>query len=142
MAHGRSPSWAIPVHAILSVEQNKKKEKKRKRKGEIFLFFFWLLSLFFKQESELRRGPKNAHPGQKGCALSAARPFGLVFAVGRRGEKLRRSPFFLLSLAARPAQPNKTFLKRNIAFSFLIKLYYLYIYLVYRPEHGRTTRRT
>ena len=24
MAHGRSLSWAIPVHAILSVEQTKK----------------------------------------------------------------------------------------------------------------------
>ncbi len=36
MAHGRSLSWAIPVHAILSVEQTKKKEaplgEKRERK--------------------------------------------------------------------------------------------------------------
>lgn len=71
MAHGRSPSWAIPVHAILSVEQNKKKrEKEEKKRRDILLFFFWLLSLFFKQESELRRGPKTHTPVKKGVRLA------------------------------------------------------------------------
>ena len=71
MAHGRSPSWAIPVHAILSVEQNKKKKKLKKEKKFFSLFLFF----FSKQESELRRGAKGVLP------LLRAWPFGLVFAV-------------------------------------------------------------
>lgn len=80
MAHGRSPSWAIPVHAILSVEQNKK--KKTKKRKEIFLSFF---VFFSKQESELRRGAKGV------LLLLRAWPFGLVFAVCDRGVVLQHS---------------------------------------------------
>lgn len=91
MAHGRSPSWAIPVHAILSVEQTKKKNKK----GNIF----FPLSVFFsKQESGLRRGGGL-------CASRAAVWLG-VCCVACALLRAR-------SLAARLAQPNKTFLKKR-----------------------------
>lgn len=100
MAHGRSPSWAIPVHAILSVEQTKKKNKK----GNIF----FPLSVFFFQN-------KSPGSGEAGVFVLPARPFGLVFAVSRALFFVRAR-----SLAARLAQPNKTFLKKekNIAFFF------------------------
>ena len=53
MAHGRSPSWAIPVHAILSVEQTKKKKNKERKS-----FFPALCFFFFKTRvrAQARRG--------------------------------------------------------------------------------------
>ena len=90
MAHGRSPSWAIPVHAILSVEQTKKKKQRKE-------IFFSSLCFFFQN--------KSPGSGEAGVFVLPARPFGLVFAVSR-------APFYFVrarSLAARLAQPNKTF---------------------------------
>lgn len=66
MAHGRSLSWAIPVHAILSVEQTKKAPahgRPQKAAGARFYAF------------ELRARAQARHPSY------GARPFGLVFAV-------------------------------------------------------------
>lgn len=79
-----------------------KKKKTQERKS------FFPLSLFFFQN-------KSPGSGEAGVFVLPARPFGLVFAVSRALFFVRAR-----SLAARLAQPNKTFLKKekNIAFFF------------------------
>lgn len=106
MAHGRSPSWAIPVHAILSVEQNKKKKLKKEKK------FFSLFLFFFQNKSP------SSGEARKGFYYSSARgrlAWCLLCAIG-----VLFSNTLFAFLAARLAQPNKTFLKKekNIAFFF------------------------
>lgn len=122
MAHGRSPSWAIPVHAILSVEQNKKK-KRRKRGG--FKFSSLSLSFFL-----------NKSPGSgealwwcfKTTRQVRGRLAWCLLCVGE-GECWRKAspPFFFcflfpFSLAARLAQPNKNFLKKKHCVFLFFKL--------------------
>lgn len=120
----RGPSPCMPY----SVSNKQKKKNTRKE------IFFSSLSVFFsKQESGLRRGGGF-------CASRAAVWLG-VCCVACALLRAR-------SLAARLAQPNKTFLKKRkktlrffLIFKKLKNLNILSIF-VYRPEHGRTTRRT
>jgi len=114
MAHGRSPSRAIPVHAILSVEQTKKAPRRQKPGSTAF---------------ELRARAQARH-----ALLTRRRawPFGLVFAV--RCVGLAPPP-----ISSREAGAAKRVPKRNIALLFSTNNSTV---LVYRPEHGRTTRRT
>lgn len=97
MAHGRSLSWAIPVHAILSVEQTKQKLpvcRQTTRSSQPLE----------KQEPELRRG-----------TVIGARPFGLVFAVWSGGS---RKP---LPVPSREAGAAKLFQKKHCVFSLSTK---------------------
>lgn len=121
----RGPSPCMPYSV-----SNKQKKKTRKE------IFFSSLSVFFFQN-------KSPGSGEAGVFVLPARPFGLVFAVSRALFFVRAR-----SLAARLAQPNKTFLKKRkktlrffLIFKKLKNLNILSIF-VYRPEHGRTTRRT
>lgn len=93
----RGPSPCMPY----SVSN---KQKKKNKKGNLF---FLSLCFFFQN--------KSPGSGEAGVFVLPARPFGLVFAVSRALFFVRAR-----SLAARLAQPNKTFLKKekNIAFFF------------------------
>lgn len=115
MAHGRSPSWAIPVHAILSVEQNKKKRKEKRKRKKNLLFFAPSLLSFFKQESELRRGQRRT-PVKKGAVRGAAVWLG-VCCVGGKGVWKSFAAFplrFLSFFSSREAGAAKqNFLKKK-----------------------------
>ena len=106
----RGPSPCMPYS--VSNKTKKKRKEKRKRKKNLLFFAPSLLS-FFKQESELRRGQRRT-PVKKGAVRGAAVWLG-VCCVGGKRECGKASPPFLLrflfpfSLAARLAQPNKTF---------------------------------
>ena len=95
---------------------NKKKKQERK-------FFF--LSLFFFQN-------KSPGSGEAGVFVLPARPFGLVFAV--RVGRCLATPFY--PFTSREAGAAKRVPKETLRFLFAI----INSYLVYRPEHGRTTR--
>lgn len=111
MAHGRSSSWAIPVHAILSVEQTKKSLR------------YSLLVRLFETRVRAQAWRQSLARGRLAWCLLCGR--GLF------------RPLTTDSLAARLAQPN-VFKKETLRFLFLLHKNFL----VYRPEHGRTTRRT
>ena len=119
MAHGRSLSWAIPVHAILSVEQTKKAPQK--------------CVLFTKAAGTVHGFLNNKSPssGEVRYPTHVAVWLG-VCCVGRVSSTL-------LSISSREAGAAKRVpKKKHRIFSFAESN----SYLVYRPEHGRTTRRT
>ena len=112
MAHGRSPSRAIPVHAILSVEQTKKAPTILHLEDGRFYAF------------ELRARAQARH--RHWCAA-----VWLGVCCAGRGRSLL--------ISSREAGAAKRVPKRNIALLFTFHKPFV---LVYRPEHGRTTRRT
>lgn len=79
-----------------------KKKKNKERKS-----FFPALCFFFQN--------KSPGSGEAGVFVLPARPFGLVFAVSRALFFVRAR-----SLAARLAQPNKTFLKKEKTLRFFL----------------------
>lgn len=120
-------------HTQCRTKQKKKKLKKRKEKS----FSLSFLVFFSKQESELRRGAKGVLP------LLRAWPFGLVFAVCD-WVLFSNTSFCFPSREAGAAKQN-FFKKRKTLRFFIIFLKKTSSFLtlfVYRPEHGRTTRRT
>lgn len=113
MAHGRSLSWAIPVHAILSVEQTKKAPQSE------FIFSGRCMAFNLRVRAQARRNQPRVAVWLGVCCVGRVR---------------RPSSISRREAGAAKRVPKK----KHCVFSFVESN----SYLVYRPEHGRTTRRT